>query len=116
MTNFLETLADRVSRTLGTTINYGEKITLGGSEAVPVSIVTFGFGGGSAAPAEGGAGDSGAEFGGGGGGGSIPVGVYTAGPQGPRFVPNLIVLMAVSIPLSYVAGKAIAGIIRALKK
>lgn len=121
MTNIVEKLAERVTSSLGTTINYGEKITLGKAEAVPVSLVTFGFGGGSgpAFEAEEGAGaprDSDIGAGGGGGGASIPVGIYTEGPNGPRFVPNLILLLAVSIPLTYIGGKALSRIIRALKK
>lgn len=118
MTNIVEKLAERVTDSLGTKINYGEKITLGGAEAVPVSLVTFGFGGGNGPIVGGEGGEPGSDLGagGGGGGGSIPVGIYTEGPNGPRFVPNLILLLVVSIPLAYVGGKAISGIIRALKK
>jgi uncharacterized spore protein YtfJ len=113
MTNIVEKLAERVTSSLGTKVNYGEKITLGGVEAVPVSLVSFGFGGGGAGIAE-----EGDEIGSGGcgGGGSIPVGMYVAAPKGPRFVPNLLLLLVVSIPLVCVTGVALTRVIRALKK
>lgn len=74
-----------------------------------MALTWFGFGAGA---------DDSAEAGGGGGGGaSIPVGVYSTGPDGTvQFEPNLIALLAVSIPLTWVAGKALASIVKALKK
>jgi uncharacterized spore protein YtfJ len=114
--SIVEKIAETITSALGTKINYGEKITLGTTEAVPVSLVTFGFGGGSGGD---GTEDSTGEMmgtGGGGGGASVPLGMYVEGANGPRFVPNLIPLMIVSIPLTFIAGKALAGIIRALKK
>ncbi len=116
MTNIVERLAERVTSSLGTKVNYGEKITLGGVEAVPVSLVSFGFGGGGAGIAQ--EGNEGDEIGsgGGGGGGSVPLGMYVAAPRGPRFVPNLVLLLAVSIPLVCVAGVSLTRVIRALKK
>lgn len=110
MSNITEKLAERVPSSLGAKVNYGEKITVGGVEAVPVSCVAFGFGGGSAP------GEHGDEGGGGGGGASIPLGMYVPGDNGPKFAPNLISLLAVLIPLTWVAGKALSKVVRALKK
>ena len=109
MSNITEKLAEHVTSSLGAKVNSGEKVTIGGVEAVPVSFVSFGFGGGSDT------GESGGE-GGGGGGASIPMGMFVPGDVGPKFVPNLIALLAVSIPLTWVAGKALSRVIRALKK
>lgn len=116
MTNIVEKLAERVTSSLGTTVNYGKKITLGEVEAVPVSLVSFGFGGGSGAIAQESVEGDDIGNGGGGGGASIPVGMYVAAPKGPRFVPNLVLLLVVSIPLVCVAGVSLTRVIRALKK
>ena len=116
MTNTIENLAERVTSSLGAKINYGEKINLIQGETVPVSLIWFGFGGGNSEGAEGEKGAQPAGSGGGGGGASIPVGVYVGSTLGARFVPNLIALLAVSIPLMWVTGKALSRIIRALKK
>ncbi|WP_224760438.1 MULTISPECIES: hypothetical protein [unclassified Salinibacterium] len=113
MAKLVEKLAESVPNALGTKINYGEPITLDGVEAIPVSLVWFGFGGGSEADEEGREGGSG----GGGGGASIPLGVYMTGPDGlPYFKPNTITFLAVSIPVIAAAGTAIAKIVKALKK
>lgn len=110
--NIVEKLSERVTASLGAKVNYGEKVQIGGVDAVPVSLVTFGFGGGSGRDDDGG----GEGEGGGGGGASIPIGMFVPGPNGPRFAPALIPLLAVSIPLTWVAGKALSRVIRALKK
>ncbi|HAM26579.1 MAG TPA: hypothetical protein DCP11_07685 [Microbacteriaceae bacterium] len=107
MANLAERIGQLVT-SLGVRASYGEKITIDGAEAVPVALVWFGFGGGSD--------ESGEAGGGGGGGATIPIGVYTGGINGPRFQPNLVALLAVSIPLTLVAGKALSHIVRALKK
>jgi hypothetical protein len=108
MANLVERVGELIASALGTRVNYGEPVTIDGAEMVPVSVVTFGFGGGSDEEDE--------ESGGGGGGMSIPVGAYVGGFDGPRFVPNPIPLMVVSIPLVYVTGSALSKIVRALKK
>jgi uncharacterized spore protein YtfJ len=116
MANIIENIADRVTSSLGAKVNFGEKVKLEQGETLPVSVVWFGFGGGSS---EGTDGDTAAEpagSGGGGGGASIPLGVYVGSTLGPRFVPNLIPLLAVSIPLVAAIGKALSIVIRALKK
>jgi len=108
MANLVEKIADSVG-SLGVKRAYGDPITLDGAEIVPVALTWYGFGAGT---------DEGSDAGGGGGGGaSIPVGVYSTGPDGTvRFEPNLIALLAVAIPLSWVGGKALARVVRALKK
>lgn len=112
MANIMENLSERVANSVGAKVNYGEKIEIGGVDAVPVSLVTFGFGGGTGSNGEG----AGEGEGGGGGGMSIPIGMFVPGSNGPRFAPALIPLLAVSIPLTWVAGKALSRVIRALKK
>ena len=106
MTNLVEKIAESVS-SLGVKRSFGDPVTIDGKEIVPVALTWFGFGGGN---------DQSEQGGGGGGGVSIPVGVYTNGPGGVRFEPNLIALVAVSIPLTVATGKALTLIIKALKK
>jgi hypothetical protein len=85
--------------------------------------VQFGFGAGSEGGVDDGEGDgddreeSGASASGGGGGGmAIPVGAYVTENGRARFEPNLISLLAVSIPFIWVSGRALARVIRALKR
>jgi hypothetical protein len=107
MSNLVENLADKIPSALGAKLNYGEPVTLGGVDAVPVSLVWFGFGGGS---------DEGGAGGGGGGGVSIPVGVYTGGIDGPRFRPNPVTLMMLLVPVLGIGAPALAKLVRALKR
>src|SRR5690554_6870619 len=116
MANIIENIADRVTSSLGAKVNFGEKVTLEQGEAMPVSLVWFGFGGGGSDSIEGDATDGESGSGGGGGGASIPLGVYVGATLGPRFVPNLIPLLAVSIPLVCVTGRALSLVIPALRK
>ena len=101
-------LADSVSK-LGIGTAYGEPIDIGGTKVTPVALTWFGFGAGPESGAE-------SATAGGGGGASIPIGVYQPGPDGPVFKPNLIALLAVSIPVLWVGGRAFTSIIKALKK
>lgn len=112
MVNLVEKIAESVTSSLGAKVNYGAPVVIGGVEAVPVSLVWFGFGGGSE-PRDGSEESAG---GGGGGGVSVPVGVYVPGADGPEFRPNLIALCAVSVPLVAAAGVALARVVKALKK
>ncbi len=110
MTNLALKLADN-ARAQGVQSVYGDPIHIDGVTIVPVAIVQYGFGGGgddsdSAA----------ASSGGGGGGASIPVGAYVKRGDQVRFEPNIISLIAVSIPFVCVAGMAISRIIRAAKR
>jgi uncharacterized spore protein YtfJ len=101
-------IADAV-KSFGIKAVYGETLEIDGSTVLPVALITYGFGAGS---------DSGddAAAGGGGGGSTIPVGAYIGTGGVVRFQPNLIALLGVGIPFVWVAGKALARIIRALKK
>jgi len=109
MTNLVDKIAEAV-RTIGIKVSYGDPVSVDGSEIVPVAIGWFGFGGGSDGEAENEAG------GGGGGGASIPIGAYVKSGASARFEPNIVALAAVLIPLTWVTGKALSSIIRALKK
>ena len=88
---------------------YGEQQDVDGVRIVPVAVTWNGFGAGSDGSEEGGSG-------GGGGGFSAPVGAYVRSSEGIRFEPNLISLLAVGIPFVCVTGRALARIIRALKR
>ena len=107
MANFVETVAETV-KNIGVKLTYGERVTIDGAEVLPVAVAWFGFGAGD--EGEDGAG------GGGGGGGAVPIGAYVTGEAGPTFRPNLIAVLAVLIPLTWVGGTALTKIVRALKK
>jgi hypothetical protein len=47
---------------------------------------------------------------------SVPIGAYVSGPDGPTFRPNAIALLWVLIPLTWVGGKALTSVVKALKK
>ncbi|MGW8483897.1 hypothetical protein ACWGJP_12260 [Microbacterium sp. NPDC055903] len=85
---------------------YGETQDIDGVSITPVALTVAGFGGGGAESGEGG----------GGYGISVPLGVYTRREEGLRFEPNIVSLLAVGIPFVWVAGRALARVIRALKK
>jgi uncharacterized spore protein YtfJ len=109
MTNIALKLAE-ATRSFGVKSADGEPVEIDGVTVVPVAFVQYGFGGGGDETG----GD--AEMGGGGGGGmSIPVGAYVKSGGTVRFDPNLVALLAVGIPFVWVAGKALARIIKALK-
>jgi hypothetical protein len=100
MANIVESLAQQVT-SVGARASYGDPVTVGGIEIVPVAIVWFGFGGGS---------DNDENGGGGGGGASIPIGVYTRGPNGAVFKPNPVAIIAVLIPVAWAASWAVAAL------
>ncbi|MDR6866030.1 putative spore protein YtfJ [Microbacterium resistens] len=97
---------------LGVKSAYGETQEVDGAHFTPVALTMSGFGGGGIDAA----GASGDASGGGGGGFAIPLGVYVRREEGLRFEPNFVSLLAVAIPFVWVAGRAIARIIRVLKK
>jgi uncharacterized spore protein YtfJ len=99
-------LADTLKQ-FGAQVAYGEEREIEGTTFVPVALVAFGFGGG---------GDQDDNGGGGGGGYVIPVGAYVGDSLGVRFQPNPVALAAVAIPLVWASGKALARIVKALKK
>lgn len=94
----------------GVKTTYGDPIKLDDTTVIPVSCQTFGFGSG-----EGNDGDGGGS-GSGGGGTSIPFGVYVKKGDEFRFEVNPITFIAVAVPFVIVAGRALARIIRALKR
>jgi len=109
MTNLALKLAENAG-SIGVRSAYGDPVQIEGVTIVPVALVQYGFGGGGEGDeAEGAAG-------GGGGGMAIPIGAYVKSGGAARFEPNVISLLAVGIPFIWVSGKAIARIIRALKK
>ncbi|HEV7955541.1 MAG: hypothetical protein JWL94_1288 [Microbacteriaceae bacterium] len=119
MSNLVERIAESMS-SLGVRRAYGEPVTIGGAELIPVALVYFGFGGGKGESEGSEGGDdkqpAGSGEGGGGGGASIPIGAYVTGFDGPTFKPNPIALLIVSIPVLWVGGHSFARVIRALKK
>ena len=115
MANITKQLADTVTQT-GVRMSYGEPVEMDGSVVMPVAVSGYGFGGGEG----GGSGPEstmqGEGSGGGGGGMSVPVGAYVTRDGYTRFEPNIIALLAVSVPFVCVAGRALARIIKALKR
>ena len=108
MTNLALKLAEN-ARSVGVKSVYGEPVEIDGVTLVPVAIVKYGFAAG---------GDEDAVDGGGGVGVgvSMPIGAYISSGGSVRFEPNVIALLTVGIPFVWVAGKALARIIRALKR
>ncbi|WP_300266175.1 hypothetical protein [Microbacterium sp.] len=106
MPNIALDLGEQVA-SFGVKSAYGEPQDVDGVSITPVALTWSGFGGGA---------DQDNTGGGGGGGMSIPLGVYVRREEGMRFEPNLVTLLAVAIPFVCVAGRALARVIRALKK
>ena len=113
MANLTKELADTVA-TVGVTSAYGEPVEIDGATVIPVAWTSYGFGAGEGG-AEGGVGE-GEGSGGGGGGMAAPLGAYITRDGVTRFEPNTIALLAVGIPFVCVAGRALARIIKALKR
>lgn len=108
----MPSLVIRLAETLtmfGAKAAYGEPYEADGVRMVPVAILYYGFGAGSESDDDG-------PSGGGGGGATIPVGAYVTRDGDVRFQPNVIALLAVSIPVICVSGRALARVIKALKK
>ncbi|KAM9862528.1 hypothetical protein ACI1US_01522 [Leucobacter sp. BZR 635] len=114
MPNITKHIADTVTQT-GVNTAYGEAVDVDGTTILPVAVGSYMFGAG-----EGGGGAdgtvSGEGSGGGGGGMSLPIGAYVTRDGHTRFEPNLIALLTVAVPFVWVAGRALARIIRALKR
>jgi uncharacterized spore protein YtfJ len=104
MTNVAEKLADTV-RSRGVELAYGQPFQAGDATMLPIALVSYGFGGGGVAD----------EGGGGGGGLAIPLGVYVTRETITRFHPNPIALIGVMTPVLWMAGHAIARIVRAAR-
>jgi uncharacterized spore protein YtfJ len=86
---------------------YGEQQDVDGIRLIPVALSWSGFGAGE---------ESGGTGGGGGGSVAIPIGAYVRKGDDLRFEPNLVSLVAVGIPFVWVAGRALARVVRALKR
>lgn len=111
MANLTLDLAENL-QTIGTKSAYGQPVEMTGSTVVPVSLTSYGFGGGEADGAD----TENQGSGGGGGGMSIPVGAYITRDGVTRFEPNTIALLAVATPFMFVTGRAVARVIKALKR
>src|SRR4051795_1375572 len=109
MSNLTVQLADTI-KSFGVKAVYGDAVDIEGTTVVPVAVMAYGFGGG------GGSGEDGQGEGGGGGGYTLPIGAYVGDSLGVRFQPNPIALLAVGIPFVVVVGRALARVIKALKK
>jgi hypothetical protein len=110
ITTGTDKLADKLAGGVpdrGIGLAYGEKQTIGGVDLIPVAFVSYGFGAVDDSDSLG--------TGGGGGGVAIPIGAYVDGPQGPRFAPNTIALVAVAIPVISALGLVIAKIVKAAR-
>jgi uncharacterized spore protein YtfJ len=104
-------------KSLGVSTVYGEPVEFEGGSLIPVALTWYGFGAGEGENIEDGDENvAGSGSGGGGGGASIPIGAYVKAADGIRFEPNVVSLLAVGIPAIWVMGKALARIIKALKK
>lgn len=120
MAQLTKQLADTVSK-VGVHAAFGDPIDVGGTTIMPVAYTGYGFG---AAEGSGGAGvgtkddaeAQGEGSGGGGGGFAVPVGAYVTRDGVTRFEPNIIALLTVGVPFVCVAGRALARVIRALKR
>ena len=109
MTSLAEKLSESF-RSTGVKSVYGDPVEFEGVTIVPVALTWFGFGAGDNG------GDEQAAGGGGGGGASIPIGAYVKTERGASFQPNLISLLAVSIPAMWVWGRSMSRVVKALKK
>lgn len=113
MAHLTKQIADTLTQ-VGVHSAYGDPVELGDATIMPVACTSFGFGAGEAGGgAEGAQGEG---SGGGGGGVAVPVGAYVSRDGVTRFEPNIIALLVVGVPFVCVAGRALARVIRALKR
>jgi len=113
MAHLTKQLADTLTQ-VGVHSAYGDPIEVDGTTIIPVACTSYGFGAG-----EGGGGVEDAQgegSGGGGGGMAVPVGAYVSRDGVTRFEPNIIALLVVGVPFVFIAGRALARVIKALKK
>jgi uncharacterized spore protein YtfJ len=106
MTSLPVRIADTLKQ-FGAQVAYGDEREIEGTTFVPVALVGYGFGGG---------GDADEDGAGGGGAWAIPVGAYVGDSLGVRFQANPVALVAVAVPLVWVSGKALARVVKALKR
>lgn len=110
MATITKQIADTVT-SVGVHAAYGAPVELDGATIIPVACASYGFGSGEGGNVEAGEGSAA-----GGGGLAIPVGAYVSRDGFTRFEPNTIALLAVGIPFVWVAGRALARVVRALKR
>lgn len=113
MAQLTKQLAETLTK-VGVHSAYGAPVEVDGTTIMPVACTTYGFG-----AAEGAGDDSKAQgegSGGGGGGMAVPVGAYVTRDGVTRFEPNIIALLVVAAPFVWVAGRALARVIKALKR
>ncbi|WP_125098475.1 spore germination protein GerW family protein [Leucobacter chromiireducens] len=120
MASLTKQLADTVTQ-VGVHSSYGAPVEVDGTTIMPVACTMYGFGAGEGSGEGSGDGEgdlagAGEASGGGGGGVSVPVGAYVTREGRTRFEPNVIALLVVAAPFVWVAGRALARIIRALKR
>lgn len=120
MAQLTKQLADTVSK-VGVHAAFGDPVDVGGTTIMPVACTGYGFGAGEGSGGAGMGSKTDAEAqgegsGGGGGGYAVPIGAYVTRDGVTKFEPNLIALLTVGAPFVWVAGRAIARIIRALKR
>jgi len=113
MANLTLELAD-ILQNFGVKSAYGTPVEINGTTIVPVALTSYGFGGGEGDTPDGDKQGSGS--GGGGGGMSIPLGAYVPHEGATRFEPNTIALLAVGIPFMFVTGRALARVVKAIKR
>lgn len=106
-------LAKTVTDT-GVKHTYGDPIVVDDVTIIPVACQTFSFGAGEGSSNS--AKDGSVGSGGGGGGVSMPFGAYIKRGADLRFEINPVTLALVAIPLTFIAGRALARVIRALKR
>jgi len=104
-----EHAASAADSTSPSAIAYGDPIEMGGTTIVPVTLASYGVLASKGDETSTDPGASSAGF-------AVPMGAYVTRDGYTRFEPNLISLLAVGIPFVWVAGRALARIIRALKK
>ncbi len=100
-------------KSLGIDSVYGDPVDVDGTTIIPVAFVHFGFGAGSDATHND---DASAAGGIGGAGVALPIGAYVKDEFGLRFRPNVITALVASIPVIFVGGRALARVVRALKR
>lgn len=120
MSQLTQKLAEIVTK-VGVHAAFGDPVDVDGTKIMPVACTWYGFGGGEGNGAGGMGGNDDAEAqgegsGGGGGGAAAPVGAYVTRDGVTRFEPNIIALLAVGVPFVWVLGRALARVIRALKR
>lgn len=113
MANLTKQLADTLTK-VGVHSAYGAPVEVDGTTIMPVACTWYGFGAGEATGEQADGGGQGE--GGGGGGLAVPLGAYVTREGVTRFEPNAVALLVVATPFVWVAGRALARVVRAMKR